>query len=65
MRDHASLWTHAETADFLKIPEATLHGLNHKGTGPRSFKVGRHRRYDAADVLAWLEGRASTPRPAA
>ncbi|HVA60197.1 MAG TPA: helix-turn-helix domain-containing protein [Mycobacteriales bacterium] len=50
------LWTHQETAAFLRIPDATLHQLNYKGTGPRSFKVGRYRRYDPLDVAAWLEG---------
>lgn len=56
------LWSHGETAAFLGIPEATLHQLNYKGTGPRSFKVGRHRKYASADVAAWLETRASRPR---
>lgn len=53
------LWTHKETAAFLRLPEATLHQLNYKGTGPRSFKVGRHRRYDPRDLIAWLEERSS------
>jgi predicted DNA-binding transcriptional regulator AlpA len=53
------LWTHAETSEFLGISPATLHDLNYKRTGPRSFKVGRHRRYDPRDVLVWLGERAS------
>jgi predicted DNA-binding transcriptional regulator AlpA len=53
------LWTHKETARFLGIPEATLHQLNYKGTGPRSFKVGRHRRYDPRDIHEWLAQRSS------
>jgi predicted DNA-binding transcriptional regulator AlpA len=53
------LWTHLETAEFLGISPATLHDLNYKRTGPRSFKVGRHRRYDPRDVQAWLGERAS------
>jgi predicted DNA-binding transcriptional regulator AlpA len=53
------LWSHQETAEFLGIPAATLHQLNYKGTGPRSYKVGRWRKYDRADVQAWLESRAS------
>jgi predicted DNA-binding transcriptional regulator AlpA len=53
------LWTHQETAEFLSISQATLHDLNYKRTGPRSFKVGRHRRYDQADVMSWLSRRAS------
>ncbi|HVU75160.1 MAG TPA: helix-turn-helix domain-containing protein [Mycobacteriales bacterium] len=55
----AALWTHEETAAYLRLPPATLHQLNYKGTGPRSFKVGRYRRYDPADVAAWLASRAS------
>jgi predicted DNA-binding transcriptional regulator AlpA len=56
------LWTHAETAAFLGIPAATLHQLNYKRTGPRSYKVGKHRRYDPADVAAWLAVRATDTR---
>jgi hypothetical protein len=39
------LWSHQQTADFLGIPAATLYQMNHKRTGPRSYKVGKHRRY--------------------
>lgn len=56
------LWSHQETADFLGLPPATLHYLNSRRTGPRSYKVGRHRRYDPRDVLAWLALRASEAR---
>jgi excisionase family DNA binding protein len=58
-------WTHAETAGYLGISETTLHQLNYKGTGPRSYKIGRHRKYRPADVEAWCEERASSPRGAA
>jgi predicted DNA-binding transcriptional regulator AlpA len=58
------LWSHAEVARFLGLPEATLHQMNGKGIGPRSFKVGRHRRYAEHDVLVWLDARASRPRVA-
>lgn len=59
------LWSHEETASFLGIPETSLHQLNYRGTGPRSYKVGKRRRYKASDVLAWLETRASDRDPAA
>lgn len=55
------LWSTRETAEYLGLAEATLHQLTHKGTGPRSYKVGRYRRYDPADVGAWLAARASSP----
>lgn len=53
------LWSHRQTAEFLGIPVATLYQFNHKRTGPRSCKVGKHRRYTREDILAWLETRAS------
>jgi predicted DNA-binding transcriptional regulator AlpA len=53
------LWSVDETATFLQIPVTTLYQLNHKGTGPRSFKVGRWCRYDPRDVDAWLKANAS------
>lgn len=55
------LWTLEETAGFLAIPVATLYKLNHKRTGPRFFRVGRHCRYDPRDVMAWLQGRSCIP----
>lgn len=55
------LWTLVETAAYLAIPTATLYKLNHKGTGPRFFHVGRHCRYDRGDVLEWLNARAFSP----
>ena len=56
------LWTHGETARFVGVTEMALHTMNSRGRGPRSFKVGRCRRYNPADVLTWLDGRASAPK---
>lgn len=55
------LWTHEETAAYLGIPTATLHGWNSRGIGPRSFRVGRYRRYHPSDVRRWLDEHASSP----
>ena len=55
------LWTLEETANFLAIPIATLYKLNHKRTGPRFFRIGRHCRYDPRDVREWLNSRAFSP----
>lgn len=60
----ARLWTHQETADFLGVPPATLHQMNYKGTGPRSYRVGRYRRYDPRDIEAWLNDGATSRRSA-
>ena len=53
------LWSLPETAEFLGIPEATLYQWASRGIGPRSYRVGRYRRYKPADVHAWLERQAS------
>ncbi len=55
----AGLWSHQETSQFLGITEAALHTLNYKGSGPKSYKVGKRRRYDPTDIREWLESRAS------
>lgn len=65
MDSQERLWSHAEVAAYLGLPPATLHQLNYKGTGPRSYKIGRHRKYRLAEVDAWCETRASEPRPSA
>ncbi|GAA2045318.1 hypothetical protein GCM10009839_56610 [Catenulispora yoronensis] len=56
------LWTHKETAAFLRLSEQSLHYMNYVGNGPRSYRVGRYRRYDPTDVMLWLESKASRPR---
>lgn len=58
-QERSRLWTLQETAEYLGVPPSTLHRMNSRGTGPRSLKVGRHRRYDPLDVGLWLEQRAS------
>lgn len=42
-------------AEHLGIPLATVYAMNHRGTGPRRIKVGKHVRYRRSDVDAWLE----------
>jgi predicted DNA-binding transcriptional regulator AlpA len=50
--DH--LWTAQETADFLRIPKATLYQWRYLGVGPKPGRVGRHLRYDPDDVKKWF-----------
>ncbi len=57
----SALWSTRETAAYLGLAESTLHQLTWKGTAPRSYRVGRERRYDPADIARWLEARASSP----
>ena len=53
------LWSHEETARFLHVSVWTLHHLVTKGEGPTSYRVGRGRRYDPAEVRAWLRQNAA------
>ena len=53
------LWEPKEVADYLGIPVETLYQWRHRGTGPRSLKVGKHLRYRPADIEAYLEAAAA------
>ncbi len=47
-------------ADYLGgLPESTLRYWLYMGTGPRSYRLGRHMFYDIADLDAWLEAEAA------
>jgi predicted DNA-binding transcriptional regulator AlpA len=62
MHEHGALsrlLTHRATADYLRISESQLFALNARRAGPRSYKVGRLRRYRPEDVQAWLDQHAS------
>jgi excisionase family DNA binding protein len=50
------MWTPEEVSAFLGgVPVATLYQWRHRGTGPKSRRVGRHLRYKPEDVRAWVE----------
>ncbi|WP_225854374.1 helix-turn-helix domain-containing protein [Micromonospora sp. ALFpr18c] len=55
------LWSHEEAATYLGITKQTLHFINHKGRGPKSYKVGRYRRYRQRDIDDWLETQCVSP----
>lgn len=47
-----------DLADRYGVSPATVHTWIYKRTGPRSYKIGRHRRFRLDDVLAWEESNA-------
>ncbi|MET8350915.1 helix-turn-helix domain-containing protein [Micromonospora sp. NPDC005206] len=53
------LWSIEDVSAFLRVPVGTLYQWRYRRTGPRAFKVGRHLRYDPADVRSWLSGQAA------
>jgi excisionase family DNA binding protein len=50
-----------EACTYLRIPEGTLRYWRHLGTGPRSFKLGRHVRYWKTDLVLWLTEQTNRP----
>lgn len=51
-----------EACRFLRVPEGTLRYWRHLGSGPRSFKIGRHVRYWRTDLLQWLTEQTNRPQ---
>ena len=49
------LLTITETAELVRAPVATLRYWRHRGTGPRSFRLGRRVLYRRDDVDAWIQ----------
>ncbi len=50
------LWSVSEVSYYLGVPVGTLYLWRSEGRGPASRRVGRHLRYRAEDVKAWVEG---------
>jgi hypothetical protein len=51
-----------EACAFLRVPEGTLRYWRHLGSGPRSFKLGRHVRYWRTDLVLWLTEQTTRPQ---
>jgi len=50
----AQLLTIEQVADQLQVPVDTLYYWRSKKQGPPALKVGKHLRWQQADVDAWL-----------
>lgn len=48
-----------DLATRYQIPISTVYQWVHKGTAPRSLKIGRHRRFRLSDVLEFERSRSS------
>lgn len=48
------LLTIQDLAELLSIPVLTIYQWRSKHTGPRAMRIGRHLRWDAREVAAWL-----------
>lgn len=47
-----------DLAERYCVPKATIYQWLHKGTAPRSLKIGRYRRWKLSDVLRWENAQA-------
>jgi excisionase family DNA binding protein len=59
--DSDALWSTEDTAQFLGVPTSTVRYWTWIGTGPKSMKIGRYRRFKPSDVKKWAESRAELP----
>lgn len=46
-----------DIAEIFDVPRATVYQWRKKRTGPPGFRIGKHLRYDPADVRAYVAGR--------
>ncbi|MCX4531913.1 helix-turn-helix domain-containing protein [Streptomyces sp. NBC_01669] len=46
-----------DIAEIFDVPKETVYQWRKKRTGPPGFRIGKHLRYDPADVRAYVAGR--------
>lgn len=46
-----------DLAEMLNVPVRTIYEWRHRHQGPQPIRMGRHLRFDPADVAKWLETR--------
>ncbi|MFC8433949.1 helix-turn-helix domain-containing protein [Streptomyces sp. NPDC057253] len=54
-----------DIADMFGVPLETVYQWRRKRTGPPGFRIGKHVRYDPADVRAYVSQRKSACQSAA
>jgi len=50
----SQLWAVEDVAAYLRVPVETLYRWRKRKTGPPAARVGKHLRYDPADVRSWF-----------
>ncbi|WP_405882455.1 helix-turn-helix domain-containing protein [Streptomyces sp. NBC_01136] len=54
-----------DIAEMFEVPIETVYQWRKKRTGPPGFRIGKHLRYDPADVRAYVSERKSADQAAA
>jgi excisionase family DNA binding protein len=58
---HEPLANIEDVATYVGVSLGTVNQWLYKGVAPKSYKVGKHRRFRWSDVEAWLEQRSDSP----
>ena len=62
MTDH-QLASIDDVAAFCGVSKATVHTWLYHGTAPKSYKIGKYRRFKWSDVEAWLADHSDDRQP--
>ncbi|MFF2362679.1 helix-turn-helix domain-containing protein [Streptomyces sp. NPDC058122] len=54
-----------DIAEIFEVPKETVYQWRKKRTGPLGFRIGKHLRYDPADVRAYVTECKAVDRAAA
>ncbi|WP_309051889.1 helix-turn-helix domain-containing protein [Streptomyces sp.] len=54
-----------DIAAMFEVPLETVYQWRKKRTGPPGFRIGKHLRYDPADIRAYVTDRKNVDRDAA
>ncbi|MFF6785781.1 helix-turn-helix domain-containing protein [Streptomyces sp. NPDC012510] len=54
-----------DIAEIFEVPKETVYQWRKKRTGPPGFRIGKHVRYDPADVHAYVTNRKHADQAAA
>lgn len=54
-----------DIAEIFEVPLETVYQWRRKRTGPPGFRIGKHVRYDPADVRTYVTGRKDADQAAA
>jgi hypothetical protein len=54
-----------DIAEIFEVPKETVYQWRKKRIGPPGFRIGKHLRYDPADVRAYVTGRKDVDGDAA
>ncbi|MEV0803410.1 helix-turn-helix domain-containing protein [Kribbella sp. NPDC050281] len=52
-------WTVEDVSTYLGVPVKTLYKWRCQGYGPAGVRIGKHLRYDPAEVVAWFNAQKS------